>query len=204
MLERQREGIARAKRLGKYKGRAPTARRQAQEIVALKNDGVKPQEIARRLKLSRASVTEYWLKTVHRPPKGQTRPMNRLDERLPLSRAELKERFLQTKAFREYLSHTEQRFENSFDEATVRAELEKRNKLRREANLPPITYEQEVDRLKNVYANDRSTRFYRLGNAMIVEVYGEPTKADFDSNSSAWCFYASKRNVIRELLHEKP
>jgi DNA invertase Pin-like site-specific DNA recombinase len=31
MLERQREGIARAKREGRYKGRVPTARRQAAE-----------------------------------------------------------------------------------------------------------------------------------------------------------------------------
>jgi DNA invertase Pin-like site-specific DNA recombinase len=29
MLERQREGIAKAKREGRYNGRAPTARRQA-------------------------------------------------------------------------------------------------------------------------------------------------------------------------------
>ena len=29
MLERQREGIAKAKREGRYKGRVPTARRQA-------------------------------------------------------------------------------------------------------------------------------------------------------------------------------
>ena len=31
MLERQREGIAKAKREGRYKGRVPTARRQAAE-----------------------------------------------------------------------------------------------------------------------------------------------------------------------------
>jgi len=32
MLERQREGIAKAKREGRYKGRVPTARRRAAEI----------------------------------------------------------------------------------------------------------------------------------------------------------------------------
>jgi DNA invertase Pin-like site-specific DNA recombinase len=32
MLERQREGIAKAKREGRYKGRVPTARRQSAEI----------------------------------------------------------------------------------------------------------------------------------------------------------------------------
>src|SRR5258708_23529603 len=33
MLERQREGIARAQQQGKYKGRTPTARRRAAEII---------------------------------------------------------------------------------------------------------------------------------------------------------------------------
>ena len=36
MLERQREGIAKAKALGRYKGRVPTVRRQADEIIRLK------------------------------------------------------------------------------------------------------------------------------------------------------------------------
>ena len=36
MLERQREGIARAKADGRYKGRAPTAMRQAAQVVKLK------------------------------------------------------------------------------------------------------------------------------------------------------------------------
>ena len=40
MLERQREGIAKAKREGRYKGRVPTARRQAIEITRLKDAGV--------------------------------------------------------------------------------------------------------------------------------------------------------------------
>jgi DNA invertase Pin-like site-specific DNA recombinase len=56
MLERQREGIAKAQREGRYKGRVPTARRQAAEIVRLKDEGVKPSEIASRLKIGRASV----------------------------------------------------------------------------------------------------------------------------------------------------
>ena len=46
MLERQREGIAKAKREGRYKGRVPTARRQAAEVARLKADGVRPSEIA--------------------------------------------------------------------------------------------------------------------------------------------------------------
>jgi DNA invertase Pin-like site-specific DNA recombinase len=56
MLERQREGIARAKAQNRYKGRVPTARRQAAEIVRLKSEGVRPSEIAVRLGIGRASV----------------------------------------------------------------------------------------------------------------------------------------------------
>ena len=56
MLERQREGIAKAKAEGKYRGRKPTARARAAEIAALKADGVRPVDIARRLGISRASV----------------------------------------------------------------------------------------------------------------------------------------------------
>jgi DNA invertase Pin-like site-specific DNA recombinase len=56
MLERQREGIAKAKSLGKYRGRKPTARARAAEIVALKANGVRPVDIARQLGIGRASV----------------------------------------------------------------------------------------------------------------------------------------------------
>lgn len=56
MMERQREGIRRAAREGKYKGRAPTARRKADLVVRLRADGVRPTEIAQRLEISRASV----------------------------------------------------------------------------------------------------------------------------------------------------
>jgi DNA invertase Pin-like site-specific DNA recombinase len=56
MLERQREGIAKAQREGKYTGRAPTARRKAAEIQRLKADGVPTTEIAARLGIGRASV----------------------------------------------------------------------------------------------------------------------------------------------------
>jgi DNA invertase Pin-like site-specific DNA recombinase len=56
MLERQREGISKAQREGKYKGRAPTARRKAADILRLKGDGVSPTEIATRLGIGRASV----------------------------------------------------------------------------------------------------------------------------------------------------
>ena len=56
MLERQREGIAKAKAEGKYRGRKPTARARAAEIATLRADGVRPVDIARRLGIGRASV----------------------------------------------------------------------------------------------------------------------------------------------------
>jgi DNA invertase Pin-like site-specific DNA recombinase len=56
MLERQREGIAKAKAEGKYKGRKPTALARAAEVVALISDGVRPTDVAKRLGIGRASV----------------------------------------------------------------------------------------------------------------------------------------------------
>ncbi|MER9740569.1 recombinase family protein [Mesorhizobium sp. M0187] len=56
MLERQREGIAKAKLDGKYKGRKPTARAKTEEVSKLYRDGVGPTEIAKRLGVGRASV----------------------------------------------------------------------------------------------------------------------------------------------------
>ncbi|AQS47066.1 DNA invertase [Thioclava nitratireducens] len=56
MLERQREGIAKAKAAGKYKGRAPTARAKADEVLRLHGEGVGGTEIAKRLGIGRASV----------------------------------------------------------------------------------------------------------------------------------------------------
>lgn len=56
MLERQREGIAKAKDEGKYKGRAPTAMVKADEVRRLHAAGVKPMDIAAQLGISRASV----------------------------------------------------------------------------------------------------------------------------------------------------
>lgn len=56
MLERQREGIAKAKTEGKYKGRAPTARAKTTEARALRAEGLGATEIAKRLGIGRASV----------------------------------------------------------------------------------------------------------------------------------------------------
>jgi len=56
MLERQREGVAKAKAEGKYRGRAPTARAKASEVRRLHSESVGATEIAKRLRISRASV----------------------------------------------------------------------------------------------------------------------------------------------------
>lgn len=56
MLERQREGIAKAKTEGKYRGRAPTVRRQAETIRAMRAAGEKPISIADKLGIARSSV----------------------------------------------------------------------------------------------------------------------------------------------------
>lgn len=56
MLERQREGIARAKAEGKYKGRAPTARAKTDDVLRLHQEGIGGTEIAKRLGMGRASV----------------------------------------------------------------------------------------------------------------------------------------------------
>ena len=45
-----------AKQQDRYKGRVPTARRQAADIVRLKSEGVRPSEIASRLGIGRALV----------------------------------------------------------------------------------------------------------------------------------------------------
>ena len=56
MLERQKDGIAAAKLAGKYKGRVPTAMRQAQRVRELDAQGLQRTEIARLLGIGRTSV----------------------------------------------------------------------------------------------------------------------------------------------------
>ena len=56
MLERQREGIAKAKAEGKYKGRAKTAMAKAGEVETMLAAGVNPTEVARKLGIGRSSV----------------------------------------------------------------------------------------------------------------------------------------------------
>lgn len=56
MLERQRTGIAKAKAEGRYRGRAPTARRQSGRVAALHASGKGASAIAAEVGISRASV----------------------------------------------------------------------------------------------------------------------------------------------------
>ena len=56
MLERQREGISKAKAEGKYKGRKPTAQAQEADVKGLYEAGTSPTEIARKLSIGRTSV----------------------------------------------------------------------------------------------------------------------------------------------------
>jgi DNA invertase Pin-like site-specific DNA recombinase len=56
MLERQREGIQRAKLAGKYKGRKPTARAKSKEVLDLLASGMKPGDVAKAVGIGRRSV----------------------------------------------------------------------------------------------------------------------------------------------------
>lgn len=56
MLERQREGIAKAKAAGKYKGRRPSAALKADEAVTMFKEGKTVTQTAKALGVGRASV----------------------------------------------------------------------------------------------------------------------------------------------------
>ena len=54
MLERQREGIAKAKSEGRYKGRPPSI--DATEVKRMKDAGIGPAAIAKQLGVARSSI----------------------------------------------------------------------------------------------------------------------------------------------------
>ncbi|HEX2556390.1 MAG TPA: helix-turn-helix domain-containing protein [Microvirga sp.] len=56
MLERQREGVAKAKAEKKYKGRAPTARAKSEQVRVLAAEGITKAAIAHQLGISPRSV----------------------------------------------------------------------------------------------------------------------------------------------------
>jgi DNA invertase Pin-like site-specific DNA recombinase len=55
MLERQREGIAKAKAAGKYRGRKPTARAKADDVITRFKAGERVTDIAKAAGIGRAS-----------------------------------------------------------------------------------------------------------------------------------------------------
>jgi len=56
MLERQREGVAKAKAAGKYKGRKPIAEDRRQEVIRLALEGISKANIARHVGIGEATV----------------------------------------------------------------------------------------------------------------------------------------------------
>ena len=56
MLERQREGIAKAKAYGKYKGRKPTARAKTDMVKLALDKGISKAQICRDLDMSKTSL----------------------------------------------------------------------------------------------------------------------------------------------------
>ena len=56
LAERRKIGIAKAKADGKYKGRKPTARAKTSEVLKLKEQGLKPGQIAKVAEIGVASV----------------------------------------------------------------------------------------------------------------------------------------------------
>ena len=56
MLERQREGVAKAKTAGKYKGRKPLADDLRKEVACLATEGMAKVNIARQLNIGKATV----------------------------------------------------------------------------------------------------------------------------------------------------
>ncbi len=56
MLERQKEGIAKAKADGRYKGRKATARAKSGDVLKLLKEGVKAPQVALQLGIGVASV----------------------------------------------------------------------------------------------------------------------------------------------------
>ena len=66
LAERRAYGIAKAKKDGKYRGRAPTARAKTAEVLLLQSRKFTPDEIAKQLEIGRASV--YRILKDHRSP----------------------------------------------------------------------------------------------------------------------------------------
>jgi DNA invertase Pin-like site-specific DNA recombinase len=67
MLERQLEGIAKAKAEGKYRGRKPKARNKSDQILELVSQGKKKADIAKDLEIGLSSVYRIIKNTEEQP-----------------------------------------------------------------------------------------------------------------------------------------
>lgn len=56
MLERQREGVSKAKAAGKYKGRKPIDKERHKRVLELATDGITKANIARQLSIGEATI----------------------------------------------------------------------------------------------------------------------------------------------------
>lgn len=90
LKERQSLGIAKARREGRYKGRKPTARAKADEVMALNEKGLTRQKIADDLGIGVASV--YRILKVHTVPKTPARKIVKKAEAKPVDRKSRAER----------------------------------------------------------------------------------------------------------------
>ena len=72
MLERQREGIAKAKSEGKYKGRNRIPEAQQLEIVRMSNEGISKRAIAQAVGVGQATVYRV-LSAFKKVPNATTR-----------------------------------------------------------------------------------------------------------------------------------
>ena len=88
--DRQSAGISKAKREGRYKGRKPTARAKANEVLALNEQGLTKQKIAGELGIGVASV--YRILKAHTVPKESRRKIVKKTEKMPVDKQKISKR----------------------------------------------------------------------------------------------------------------
>ena len=81
MLERQREGIARAKAKGKYKGQPPHARAKSPQVIKLAAAGHTRTEIVAVLDISERSIYRILAETTQKPTERRCYPRAGLSRR---------------------------------------------------------------------------------------------------------------------------
>ena len=89
--ERQAMGIAKAKQEGRYKGRKPTARAKADEVLALNAQGLTRQKIADQLEIGVASVYRILKNQATPKTKYKKTPKKPVDKRKRIERKPTRE-----------------------------------------------------------------------------------------------------------------